>query len=71
MKAKIILVMTLLTFVVIFAVQNADAVALRFLFWEFPFSLALLIFVVFAAGLLLGWVLSSISPVKPREETPS
>lgn len=43
---------------VLFTVQNLGAVTVRMLFWEFSMSQALLIFLVLAAGFVLGWIIA-------------
>jgi uncharacterized integral membrane protein len=43
--------------VLIFAVQNAETVVVRFLVWEVVLSRALLVVLLFGAGLLAGWLL--------------
>jgi putative membrane protein len=45
--------------IVVFTLQNADVVELRFLFWTWSMPRAVMIFGVLAAGILLGWILSS------------
>jgi len=59
-RLHLILVITLLALVGIFALQNIVAVEVRFLFWGFSMPRSLLIFVVLAVGVLVGWVLSSV-----------
>ena len=44
-----------LLLVAVFAVQNAEVVDVRFLFWKLSMSRALLLFLVFIAGLAAGW----------------
>ena len=42
--------------VVLFIVQNAAVVEIRLLFWTFAMSRALMIFLVLAIGMVLGWL---------------
>jgi len=56
-RLHLILVVSLLVLVGIFALQNIVAVEVRFLFWGFAMPRSLLIFVVLAVGILVGWVL--------------
>ena len=42
---------------VLFIVQNAAVVEIRFLVWTFAMSRALMIFFVLAIGVLLGWLM--------------
>ncbi len=41
---------------IVFAVQNYQIVELRFLFWRVEVSRALLLFVVFWLGGVVGWI---------------
>lgn len=41
----------------VFAVQNAKTVEIAFFFWDLEISLALLLFVVFVLGGIVGWFL--------------
>lgn len=56
---KLILGAVLLLAALVFSVQNAGAVYLKFLFWTFSTSLALIIFCALAAGLIGGWAITS------------
>jgi uncharacterized integral membrane protein len=42
--------------VVLFIVQNAAVVEIRLLFWTLTMSRALMIFLVLAIGIVLGWL---------------
>ena len=44
----------LLILVVLFTLQNTETVPISFLFWEFRISRALVIFMVFVVGVLVG-----------------
>ncbi len=59
MNFKLILGAILLVAALIFSVQNANAVDVKLLVWTFPTSLALVIFVALAAGLIGGWAITS------------
>lgn len=56
---KLLIGLILAGLVVMFTLQNADVVQLRFLFWTWSMPRALMIFGVLAVGFLLGWLLSS------------
>jgi len=43
--------------IVLFIVQNAAVVEIRFLFWTFAMSRALMSFLVLAIGMVLGWLM--------------
>lgn len=51
---KISFGMVLLILVVLFAFQNMESTSISFLFWEFRIPQALMIFVIFVMGMLLG-----------------
>jgi len=57
MSLKLVTGVVLMACVVLFAVQNATVVELRFLFWTFSLSRALLLIFALAAGFLGGWTL--------------
>ncbi len=59
MHAKLIGVVALLSLSLLFALQNASAVNIRFLFWSVSCPLALLILILLAVGLVSGWVLGA------------
>ncbi len=57
---------------VIFIFQNIDIVVINFLFWSLSISRALMIFLVFLMGIVLGTILRSINlgkkPPHPKLE---
>lgn len=57
MNVKMIITLILTGLVVVFIVQNAQVSELRFLVWSLAVSQALLLFFMFAIGVLTGWVL--------------
>lgn len=57
--SKLVLALVLIGLVVLFAVQNYEVVQLRLLFWSVEMSRALLLFLVFATGIGLGWIVRS------------
>ncbi len=54
---KLYLVLALIALVLIFTVQNAVVVDIRFLFWSFSMSRALVIFFTLSIGVVVGWLL--------------
>jgi uncharacterized integral membrane protein len=52
----------LLVFLVIFAIQNTQPVAVEILFWEISASAALSIRVSFLIGFLTGWLVGVVKP---------
>lgn len=59
MYKRLVAGMVLLILVVILTLQNAEIIFVRFLFYQFSMSKALLIFIVFSVGLIVGWFLRS------------
>ena len=57
---KLSLFMALLLAVVVFTLQNTESISIRFLFWQFSLSRALMLFLVLGIGILLGFLLGSI-----------
>ncbi len=53
-KIKVYAGLGLLILVVLFTLQNTETVPISFLFWEFRISRALMIFMVFVVGALVG-----------------
>ncbi len=64
MNWKLLLVLVLLALLVVFIIQNYAVVEIKFLFWSFKISRALIIFVALAIGFISGWVISLISKAK-------
>lgn len=56
MNAKMYITLIMLILIVIFTVQNAAVVTVNILFWKLEISRALLIFFVFAIGIIIGWI---------------
>ncbi|UPT78563.1 LapA family protein [Sulfurovum sp. XGS-02] len=57
MNIKIISVIVLIVFVVLFVFQNISIVEVHFLFWSLQISRALLIFCLLLIGIAIGWLL--------------
>ena len=66
MKIKLSLGALLLIFVVVFTLQNSEVVNINFLFWSFSLSRALMIFLVFITGVLLGTFLGNFSKIMAK-----
>jgi putative membrane protein len=56
---RLVLGLILAGLIVLFTLQNAEMVELRFLFWTWSMPRAVMIFGVLVTGILLGWILSS------------
>ena len=67
MGTRLYVAIFVLAVVVIFTVQNAEVVEVRFLLWTGSMSRALLLFLVFVGGLLTGWLLSTFAHLR-REQ---
>lgn len=61
-----ILLIVLIGLVLVFAVQNVANVEVQFLIWSFSMPRAILIGVVFALGVLIGWILYGLNRRKRR-----
>jgi uncharacterized integral membrane protein len=59
MSYKLIFILILTCFAVIFIIQNVDVVEIRFLLWSMQMSRSLLMFFLVAIGLIIGWFLNS------------
>ena len=60
-KAKLALIAGLVGLVVLFTLQNTQVVEVRLVFWTLSMSRVLLIFLLLAIGVLLGWIAHSLS----------
>jgi uncharacterized integral membrane protein len=65
---KLSLFMALLLAVVVFTLQNTESISIRFLFWQFSLSRALMLFLVLGIGILLGFLLGSIRTDAARKD---
>jgi uncharacterized integral membrane protein len=68
MNAKVVFSMVLLFIVVFFTLQNTEIVSMRFFFWEFSLSRALMFFLILGVGILTGYVLGSYAREKSDDE---
>ena len=60
-KFKLTLSLLLIGLVMLFTLQNTAVVQVHFLLWTLPISQVLLIFGLLVVGMLLGWLLCSLS----------
>lgn len=58
-NVKLIVGLVLLALLLVFIIQNAAIVELRFLFWKLSMSRSLVILFVLLIGLIIGWFASS------------
>jgi uncharacterized integral membrane protein len=68
MSAKVIGIIVLLVVLVIFAIQNAQPLAIVFLFWRVETSAVLSILVSFMLGFLVGWLVLWTGSGKKKEK---
>ncbi|WP_337864640.1 lipopolysaccharide assembly protein LapA domain-containing protein [Ignavibacterium sp.] len=66
MKAKIILMLVLVGIFILFVLQNMEVVNIHFLFFSFPISLVLLLFIVCVIGIIIGMLLPGILSSKQK-----
>jgi uncharacterized integral membrane protein len=66
MKAKVILILFLLILLIVFAIQNMEVSKVRLWFWEIETPRAIMIFVCFTLGVIIGLVIPTGK--KPRDK---
>jgi putative membrane protein len=59
MHFKLFLSLALAGLAVLFVIQNVAVVEVRFLLWGLHMTLSVMIFLLFAGGLIVGWLLHS------------
>jgi uncharacterized integral membrane protein len=59
MKSKIVIIILLAVLLIIFVLQNTEIVVIKFWFWDLSIPRALLLFVTFAVGLIIGLMVPS------------
>ena len=66
MKIKLIIGLILLGLVAVVALQNAEIVTVRFLFWQFSLPQALMSLASMAVGVVAGLLLGTVSRARSR-----
>lgn len=66
MQLSLIFALIIALLAVIFSVQNTEPVTINFLFWTFQGSLALILMITLATGVIVGFLTSSPSMLKSR-----
>lgn len=66
MKSKIVVIVLLTVLLIIFVLQNTEIVVVNFWFWDLSLPRALLLFVTFAVGLIVGLMI----PTSRKEKSP-
>ena len=61
MKIKLVISVVLAFLAFIFISQNSETVIVDILAWSIEMSLVLLLFIILAAGIAIGWSLNSTS----------
>ena len=64
MNFKVVVSMILLFIVVFFTLQNTEVVTMKFFFWQFSLSRALMFFIILGVGILTGYILGAYSREK-------
>ena len=59
MNYKIVLILIPVFLAVLFIIQNIALVEVQFLFWSIQMSQSLLMFLLVAIGIIIGWFLHS------------
>jgi len=57
MNYKMLLILILSGLAVLFIIQNVDVVDIQFLFWATQMPRSLLMFLLLAIGIIIGWFL--------------
>ena len=71
MNYKLVLTLILAGLVVLFVIQNVAVVEIQFLFWSTKMPRSLLMFLLLATGIVMGWFLQSyFSHRKGKDKTP-
>ena len=55
MNIKLLLILVLAGLAVFFIIQNVAVAEIHFLFWSIEMSLSILMFLLLAIGILIGW----------------
>ncbi len=66
MKSKIVVIILLAVLLIIFVLQNTEMVIVKFWFWDASIPRALLLFVTFAVGLIIGLMVPSTQKSKEQ-----
>jgi uncharacterized integral membrane protein len=59
MKIKVFIIVILAVFLIVFVLQNTENVVIKLWFWDLSIPRALLLFVCFAIGLVIGLIIPS------------
>jgi len=67
MNYKLVLILTLAGLAVLFIIQNVAVVEIQFLFWSTQMPRSLLMFLLLAIGIIMGWFLHGYYTYKKGE----
>ena len=67
MPLKMIGLLVLFAVLLVFALQNTQPVAVKFLLWEITASAVLTILISFGLGVLMGWLIHYLKPKPSRK----
>lgn len=65
---RLILPLTLVALILVFFIQNAEELQVRFLFWSVTMRRVYILFGVLAIGIILGWLLRTYMDSRQKEE---
>ncbi|MBN2061329.1 MAG: LapA family protein [Deltaproteobacteria bacterium] len=69
MNIKLIAGLILICLIVIFSIQNTAVVEIKLFFWTISMSRVLLMFLLLAIGIFMGWLLSSYSMHRKKDQS--
>ena len=58
--ARLLITLIVIGLLIIFTLQNTESIGVDLLFWEIEASGAIFVFLLFAAGIVVGWALRSL-----------
>ncbi len=61
MSVKLVGGLIIAGLIIIFTLQNTQVVEIRLFFWKVVMSRALMIFIILAVGVILGWILRTLT----------
>lgn len=67
-NARLVLSLTLVALIVVFSIQNAEELQVRFLFWSLTTRRVFVLFGVLVIGIILGWIWHAHSVSRPRND---
>jgi putative membrane protein len=70
MKTKIVIIILLTVLLIIFVLQNTEIIVVHFWFWDLSLPRALLLFVTFAMGLIIGLIVPSTKKSSQKNDEP-